>query len=216
MALLAISEAYALTGDDELREAVQRGVDYSVRAQNRYDGGWRYQPGDEGDMSQFGWQALALHSAEIGGIKVPQDTFAKMHSFIDSCAVQRGGGVAAYRPGHAPSTTMTAESLAARYVLGQTVPDRVVREAKFEITGEMPSAQRPNLYYWYYGTMALYFAGGPEWEQWNENVKSVLLSSQEIGGDNQGSWAPNGVWASYGGRVYSTAVSAVIVEGCYR
>jgi len=216
MALLAISEAYAMTGDPDLRDAVQRGVNYSVQAQNRYDGGWRYQSGDEGDMSQLGWQALALHSAEIGGISVPEETIAKMHVFIDSCAVRKGGGVAAYRPGHAPSTTMTAESLAARYVLGQSVPNRVVREAKFEITGDMPSADKPNLYYWYYGTMALYFAGGPEWEQWNENVKAELLSSQLHAGDNRGSWEPNGVWASYGGRVYSTAMSALILEVYYR
>ncbi|QEG20909.1 prenyltransferase/squalene oxidase repeat-containing protein [Mariniblastus fucicola] len=216
MSLLAVSEAYAMTGDAKLRDAVERGVDYSVRAQNRYDGGWRYQPGDEGDMSQFGWQALALHSAKIAGIDVPQDTIAKMHSFIDRCAVRSGGGVAAYRPGHAPSTTMTAESLVGRYVLGQTPSDRVVREAKFEITGDMPSAHKPNLYYWYYGTMAMYFAGGPEWEQWNENVKSVLLSSQKHTGDDRGSWAPDGMWASYGGRVYSTALSALILEVYYR
>jgi hypothetical protein len=216
MALLALSEAYAMTGDSDLRDAVQRGVNFSVQAQNRYDGGWRYQAGDEGDMSQFGWQALALHSAKIAGIRVPQDTIAKMHSFIDSCAVRQGGGVAAYRPGHAPSTTMTAESLAARYVLGQSISDRVIREAKFEITGDMPSAEKPNLYYWYYGTMALYFSGGPEWEQWNEKVKSVLLSSQQHEGDQRGSWDPNGVWASYGGRVYSTAVSALILEVYYR
>ena len=216
MALLAVSEAYALTGDDDLRAAVKRGVDYSINAQHRHDGGWRYQPGDQGDMSQFGWQALAIHSAELGGIDIPQDTMDKMYLFLDSCAAGKNGGLAAYRPGHAPSTTMTAESLAARYVLGQTVSDRVIREAKFEITGEMPSAQRPNLYYWYYGTMALYFAGGPEWEQWNEKIKSVLLSTQQHNGDNQGSWNPDGVWASYGGRVYSTAISALMLEVYYR
>ena len=216
MALLAVSEAFAMTGDPKLRDAVQRGVNYSLQAQNRYDGGWRYQSGDEGDMSQFGWQAMALHSAEIGGIDIPQDTIARMHSFIDSCAVRTGGGVAAYRPGHAPSTTMTAESLVARYVLGQTVSDRVIREAKFEISGDMPTTEKPNLYYWYYGTMAMYFAGGPEWEQWNTRIKSVLLSSQERTGVNRGSWEPNGLWAGYGGRVYSTALSALILEVYYR
>ena len=216
MGLLAVSEAFAMTGDPKLRDAVQRGVNYSTEAQNHYDGGWRYQSGDEGDMSQFGWQALALHSAEIGGIEIPQDTIARMHSFIDSCAVRTGGGVAAYRPGHAPSTTMTAESLVARYVLGQSVSDRVIREAKFEISGDMPSADKPNLYYWYYGTMAMYFAGGPEWEQWNKKMKSALLSSQEHTGGNRGSWEPNGLWAGYGGRVYSTALSALMLEVYYR
>ena len=64
MSLLAISEALALTGDARLVVHVQRGVDYSVYAQNKTEGGWRYQPGDQGDMSQFGWQVLAMHSAK--------------------------------------------------------------------------------------------------------------------------------------------------------
>lgn len=65
MALLALSEALAVTGDERLKDAVERGVIYSARSQNRTDGGWRYQPGDRGDMSQFGWQVMAMHSASI-------------------------------------------------------------------------------------------------------------------------------------------------------
>jgi hypothetical protein len=111
---------------------------------------------------------------------------------------------------------MTAESLVSRFMLGQNVSDRVIREAKFRVSGELPDPANVNLYYWYYGTMAMYLAGGPEWEQWNERVKQALVSTQLPSGANRGSWNPDGVWASYGGRVYSTAISALILEVYYR
>jgi hypothetical protein len=119
MALLAISEAYAMTGDRRLAVAVQRGVNFSLRAQNPRDGGWRYQPGDEGDMSQFGWQVLALHSAQGGGIDVPRSSKDNMVRFLDRCCISANKGVAAYRPGQGPNTTMTAEALVCRSLLGQ-------------------------------------------------------------------------------------------------
>ena len=64
MATLALSEAYAMTGDHRMKSAVQRAIGYSVRSQDAPTGGWRYQPGQKGDMSQFGWQVMALRSAE--------------------------------------------------------------------------------------------------------------------------------------------------------
>jgi hypothetical protein len=71
MATLAVTEALALTGDQRLQAAASRAVDYSLKAQHPVLGGWRYRPGDEGDMSQFGWQVLVIRSAELAGIEVP-------------------------------------------------------------------------------------------------------------------------------------------------
>ncbi len=71
MALLALSEAYAMTGDQRLIDPIHRGAAYTLKAQNPQSGGWRYQvqlTGDPGDLSQFGWQAMALHSARHAGV----------------------------------------------------------------------------------------------------------------------------------------------------
>ncbi len=43
MATLAMSEAYAMTGDRRLEPTVQKAIDYTLRAQIRSTGGWRYQ-----------------------------------------------------------------------------------------------------------------------------------------------------------------------------
>lgn len=216
MALLAISEAWALTGDPKLEAAVKAGTQYTLLAQNSLDGGWRYQPGDSGDMSQFGWQVMALHSAELAGLEIPQKNKDLMAKFIEGCAKGPNRGLAAYRPGQGPNTVMTAESFVARKMLGQKITDGMKREATFRITGELPSADRVNLYYWYYGTMAMYFSGGPEWDSWNDHLKQTLISAQSQDGTQRGSWEPDGIWGSYGGRVYSTSMAALMLQVYYR
>lgn len=216
MALLGLSEALALTGDHRLHGPVQRGVDYSLSSQNRIDGGWRYQPGDSGDMSQFGWQVLALHSAKLGGAVVPDAAFQQMQKFLDSCTSGVGGGLASYRPGQGPSTTMTAEALLCRYVLNKNVPEMTLMEASRRIATERPTPHQVNLYYWYYGTLAMYHAGGSDWEAWNSELKNALLLSQIKSGAEAGSWSPDGLWGGYGGRVYSTAMAALNLEVYYR
>jgi hypothetical protein len=216
MSLLALSEALALTGDQRLVSAVQRAVDYSVKSQNQRDGGWRYQPGDSGDMSQFGWQVLALHSAKLGGAIVPQSTFDRMDSFIESCSSGVGGGLSSYRPGQGPSTTMTAEALLCRYFVQKSVAEQTRMEAIRQISLERPTPHHVNLYYWYYGTLAMFHSGGADWERWNSELKSTLLGLQTRTGPDAGSWPATGVWGGYGGQVYSTAMATLNLEVYYR
>jgi len=178
MSLLAISEAYAMTGDRRLAVPVQRGVNFSVNAQDPKNGGWRYQPGDEGDMSQFGWQVLALHSAELAGIDIPRSAKKNMVKFLNSCCISPSKGIAAYRPTHGPSTTMTAEALVCRHLLKQPVDEKLREEATDRILEQPPTNRRVNMYYWYYGTMAMYLSGGQEWDRWNQQMKATLLDSQ--------------------------------------
>ena len=216
MSLLALSEALAMTGDKRLLSPVQRGVNFTVAAQNRTDGGWRYAPGDFGDMSQFGWQVLALHSAKLGNAAVPQATFDRMERFLESCTSGVGNGLASYRPKQGPSTTMTAEALLCRFFLQKNVAATTRLEACRRIATERPTPHQVNLYYWYYGTLAMYHAGGSDWEQWNTELKRTLLGLQNQTGKEAGSWPANGVWGGYGGQVYSTAMATLSLEVYYR
>ncbi len=216
MALLALSEALAMTGDQRLLIPVQRGVNFTLSAQNRNDGGWRYQPSDAGDMSQFGWKVLALHSAELGGIEIPPAKKELQLRFLQLCTSGKAGGLAGYRPGDRPSSTMTAEALLCRFILEKNVDPKTIMEAAQRITADLPSINHRNYYYWYYATMALYHAGGPEWELWNQELTNVLLQSQIHHGDLAGSWEPDSVWGGYGGRVYTTALAALNLQVYYR
>ena len=81
IAVMALAEAYAMTGDPDLRAAVQKGVDQILAHQNQdsvagpdgYVGGlgWDYnKPNDRNDSSVTGWNVMALKSAFAGGLNV--------------------------------------------------------------------------------------------------------------------------------------------------
>lgn len=216
IATLAVSEAYALTGDERLKGPVERAVGYSLAAQDPRSGGWRYQPGEEGDMSQFGWQVMALKSAQVGGTTIPHATVQRMKIFLDLCSSGQYMGLASYRPRQAPSPTMTAEALACRYFLGQSVAERTAGEAAAYIVRQPPGTNEIDYYLWYYATLSLYQKGGADWEEWNRHLQRQLLTTQVSGGANAGSWEPNGKWCGYGGRVFSTALATMSLEVYYR
>ncbi|HMO92990.1 MAG TPA: terpene cyclase/mutase family protein [Pirellulaceae bacterium] len=216
MATLALSEAYAMTGDDRLRPALQSAVNYSVRAQHPSGGGWRYLPGDKGDMSQFGWQVMALKSAQLGGIDVPDSTWRAMKVFLENCSSGTYRGLAAYQPGQVPTRVMTAEALLCRYFMEGTPNPALVREASDAIIVKKPGDGEINFYYWYYATYALNMVGGDTWNEWNNALKLQLLSMQRQDGPLRGSFDPVGIWCGYGGRIYSTALATLCLESYYR
>ncbi|MCR4414269.1 MAG: hypothetical protein NUV77_17770 [Thermoguttaceae bacterium] len=216
IATLALSEILGMTGDDRLRQPVARAVNYTLNAQDPIGGGWRYRPQESGDTSQLGWQLMALKSAELAGIPIPGPTWEGAWRFLDSVSGGNHRGLASYRPGERHSRTMTAEALACRLFLGLRPDDPTAREAGDYLLGELPGEGQPNLYYWYYATMAMYQLQGAHWKQWNEALQKALLASQRTTGAQTGSWDPNTRWDGYGGRVYSTALATMCLEAYYR
>ncbi len=217
IATLALSEALALTEDPALRESVRRAVQYTVNAQDPRGGGWRYLPGDAGDLSQFGWQAMALRSAQRAGIRIPPVSETRMQQFLQACSTGRHGGLARYRPGEGrPSPTMTAEALACRLLLGFPLSPAARSEATTMILQHRPGSEEDNLYFWYYATLALFQLQDVHWRAWNQSLKQRLLASQRSDGPLAGSWNPDGLWGGYGGRVYATALGCMCLEVYYR
>jgi hypothetical protein len=64
--------------------------------------------------------------------------------------------------------------------------------------------------------MALFQCGGRSWKSWNKALKTALLPHQATEGCAKGSWDPVGPWGSHGGRVYATALGALMLETYYR
>lgn len=218
IASLAVAEAYAMTGDAELREPLLRAAQYSINAQDPRGGGWRYNPGDPGDLSQFGWQAMALKSVQRSGLEVPRDVTERMRLFLESCAAGVSGGLATYRPRDGrPSATMTAECLACRLLLDHPSSLAAQQEALQMIMQQRPGVGEENVYFWYYATLALFQLQDQHWRDWNQALKQQLLRSQAPAYAQQaGSWEPDRMWGGYGGRVYSTAMSCLCLEVYYR
>ena len=226
MATFALAEAVAITGDRRLEAAMQNAVNYSLRAQDRASGGWRYRIGQSGDTSQLGWQLMALRSAERSNVRMPARTWTNVERFLRSVVRGHHGGLASYRPEGPVSRTMSAEALYCQQLLAEAIggmwSDRASAEATRYLLDELPGEGTFNLYYWYYATLALHHqkhssdTAKQAWHQWNEAMKQTLLASQVAGGSEVGSWSPNTLWGGYGGRVYSTALATLCLEVYYR
>ena len=222
MATFAVCEALALTKDERLEPMARGAVRYTLSMQHPRDGGWRYQRGDTGDTSQLGWQLMTLKSAQLAGLDVPHSTWTRVDHFLRRVRRGQAGGLAAYRPNSLASHTMTAEALFCRQLQEEQqlsqLSDTAIQEAVASISSELPQASRRNLYFWYYATLALHrnqyrsAAAAEAWEAWNHALTTTLLTTQQ----DDGSWDVNTTWGGCGGRVYTTALSALCLEVYYR
>lgn len=221
MATIALGEAFAMTGDQTLRDPVERGVAFILAAQLR-DGGWRYDgAATVGDMSLFGWQLMALRSAAMAGVPVPQEHFDRAAGFLARNAQGNSGGLAAYG-GFAQDTrvrpSMTAEAQYCRQILGlANSKSPASLEAMSYLLQNAPDRRSYDIYYWYYGTLAVYHNGDrATWMAWNNTLRDTLVADQRKDGHAAGSWDPRTPWGDYGGRVFSTATSTLCLEVYYR
>jgi len=220
---IALCELYGMTRDEAYKAPAQRAVDYCVRTQSA-NGGWRYFPGDPGDLSVTGWFVLALQSARMAGLEVSSPVFDKISAFLDLLA--RGDEVGydvgsryAYRLRDGATLSMSAEGLLCRQFLGWKREDpRLVAGVEHLLRG-LPEKDNRNIYYWYYATQVCHHMEGPAWQKWNHVMRQLLPEMQETAGHERGSWNPQGDrWGGpgYGGRLYVTCLSIYTLEVYYR
>jgi len=235
MAALALAEAYGMTRDPKLRGPAQKAIDCVSAWQNPYSG-WRYNPRDgDSDPSVTGWMLMAIKSAKISGLRTDSAAFQGGTKFLDSATVKKGSnaGRTLYRHSGGSSgrwQAMTSVSLFCRLLMGYRRSDAALVRQADHLASEPPDwktmagqDQGHTMYYWYYGTLAMFQMGGRHWEGWNPKMKSALLPNQRRGGpmdgstkDVDGSWDPVSYWGLRGGRVYTTAVNALTLEVYYR
>ncbi|MBL4769847.1 MAG: PD40 domain-containing protein [Planctomycetes bacterium] len=246
VATYALAECFALTKDEALRGPLQRAVAHIVDKQNqnrdaRFFGGWNYYYPDNEiydswpRVSVTSWQVMALKSARLAGLDVPQKSFDDARTFLNNSWDRRLG---AYRYNSAPSRlnsdypTLPASTPAALFalsLLGEDLTERKFRTARGYLMRRTPEVYRydgqdafvrqaqGNLYFWYYSSLALLRTGGNQWKRWNEGLKQTLLPAQA----EDGSWEPISIYADYAGdtdqdRSYSTAMCVLSLEVYYR
>ncbi|QDU89973.1 hypothetical protein Pla175_33720 [Pirellulimonas nuda] len=215
---IALCELYGMTQDQELAGPAQRAVNYLIETQSP-GGGWRYDVGDTGDLSVTGWCVMALKSAEIAGISVPPETFARISKFLDSVEYD-GGAQYAYQQNGTPRISMTAEGLLCRQYLGWSKDDERLQRGADVLMKSLPTwnTGHRNAYYWYYGAQVCHHLEGAHWQRWNYAMKKVVPAHQEKAGREKGSWdvVIDQVHGPGGGRLYTTCLSIYMMEVYYR
>ncbi len=231
---IALCEAYGMTRDPALREPAMKAIDYILRSQSPQFGGWRYVPRKESDTSVTGWQLMALKSAQMAGLTVPNDAFQGVARWLDQAQVDEGaryvynpyaGQTASQSHLRLPNWAMTAEGLLMRIYLGWHRDTPALRRGVDYLKQNMPSYTSGSVvsrdcYYWYYATQVMFQMQGETWQLWNRQMQETLLKEQVQTGPWAGSWDPiqpvADRWGEEAGRLYVTAFHLLILEVYYR
>jgi len=242
LSTLALADLCLMSEDTEdLIPAIQKGVEYISAIQNP-EWAWRYNDktkthiGAQNDTSVTAWVVMALKTAKECGIKVDDKCFEGASRWLDFCYVENERSqIANY--GYIMSENGNPAFLFGR-PYGATACGLLSRQFLNESKGLVPCANAlmeelpdwngfRDMYYWYYGSLAMFQMGGEYWDRWNDAMKPTLVDNQNKKKHycQYGSWNPDkdaygvdrkGARAGLGGRVYTTALGALTLEVYYR
>jgi hypothetical protein len=197
--------------------------------------------GIKNDTSVTTWMVMALKTAKGCGLKVDPKGYDGAKRWLDNVYNEKEvkkyhkNGTFAYNL--APNDlgvikpafiwgreyATTACGVLARQFMAQSkgvIPGCNTLLKALPKWGDEDNKASRDMYYWYYGSLAMFQMGGDHWDQWNQALKPTLCDNQ----NNTrslclfGSWDPEGtVWGDEaGGRVYTTAIGALTLEVYYR
>ncbi|MBL9079050.1 MAG: hypothetical protein JNL08_16215, partial [Planctomycetes bacterium] len=242
----AIAECYGLTKSPRLLQPLERALTWILdhqgpRRDRRNRGGWGYfSPGLEAEdnyarVSVSAWMVMALESARLSGIELPPAVLPRAREYLEASFDSRQGW---FRYNHEPGRlasawpTLPASTPAGAFclmLLGVGADDAKVQAAVDYTVERRPREYRPydddafvlqgqgNVYFWYYGSLCCFLAGGEAWTRWNERLRTLLPAAQAP----DGSFAPIDVYAQEAGdnrrdRSYTTAMCVLSLEVYYR
>lgn len=236
----AFAEAAALTGDEGLGERAKK-LAAELLALRQEDGGFGYaapwRPGSDVPYTALAVQALV--AARDIGVELPEGFSAGVDGFLNS--LEEKLGKLAYladgrRYGYTPTTSNAHAAAAIRELLRVGLAgerhrahlavvnrERPVwkiefREVDVPGRGKVPvQIGNLSLYQWWYGTIAEFHHGGADWRAWFAKARGALVGAQRDEGCARGSFDPLGTYERQtGGRVFATALAALILEQPYR
>lgn len=240
---LALCELITLekTPSPALKEKAQQAIDHLLEHQNRELGGWKYDFQSGSDLSVTGWCLMALKTAEMAKLSVPQTAYDRISSFLDSVSYNDGAEYGyettkgeILEINKRPS--MTAAGLLCREYLGWEPTHRALQRGAATLIEpcnlilfppEKNASQEfkdkrlnSNVYGCYASSMALKGLGpyNQYWRIWNKVLSSELPKRQVPPNSQEaGSWNPDSdEYAFGGGRLYVTCLSILSLEVYYR
>ena len=204
-ATLFLAEAYGTTARADVKEKLQNAVRLIVQCQNP-QGGWRYQPAPtDADISVTICQVMALRAARNAGITVPKTTIDKALEYVRKSQCPDGGFM--YTLGGGGSAfPRSAAGVAILYYAGDYGSKEIasgINYLKRQVPGKGENANSGHTFYGnYYGTQAMFMAGGDSWQQWWPAEREMLIKRQ----------GANGSWQGEASEQYATAMALIILQ----
>ena len=223
IATYALSEAYGMTMNPNVKSAVDRAVKKIIDGQHA-SGGWDYalKPGDRDDTSVMGWAAQALKAAMMADFYSDPEALLRasklsVKGFQKNANPNGGfgyvgpgqGGLSSvgtlcmqfHHAGNYPEVKKTLELMDTwKPVWVGSRPGLKLgkdeKPANASAEGVAPGGSTQ--YYYYYATQAKFQAGGTTWEKWNaamwpEYVKAQFVEEKAIA-DPKGEMQDIGWW----------------------
>ncbi|MDB5326368.1 MAG: Prenyltransferase [Phycisphaerales bacterium] len=207
---LFLSEVFGMTGDERVKEKLQKAVRLIERCQNE-QGGWRYQPAPtDADISVTIVQLMALRGARDAGIKVEKEVVDHAISYVRRC--QNGDGGFSYRLnqgfGGDSGFARTGAGVASLFYAGVSEGKEIDKGLDFlrkYMPGKAARGEVEGNYYYgqYYAVQAMYQAGGKDWVAWYPAIRDQLLQRQN---------KATGLWSGDVNDEYATAMSLLILQ----
>ena len=209
---LALAEALGMTRDEMLAPYVRDAVRFIETAQDLHGGGWRYLPGQAGDITVTAWQIAALKSAALAGMEVPSPTIEAAKRFLDRVQTQHGAAYGYRTPAAKPCTS--AIGLLCRMYTGWGSGQEALNRGLTNLAKPGPSPT--NVYQNFYLSQALLQLDHPVWPRWNVKNRDQLVAQQARFGHEAGSWFFADHDTAPGGRLAHTALAVLTLEVYYR
>jgi len=220
-ATLFLGEVYGMTGDESVKEKLQKAVSLIERTQSKQpgnEGGWRYQPAPlDADISVTICQIMGLRAARDAGIKVDKDVIDKAVQYVRNCQNADGGfSYMAHQGGGGGSGfARSAAGVASLYYAGVFEGNDLERGLKYlqQFTPNRNAAANPGgqdgmaaeghyFYGNYYAVQAMFLAGGDYWAGWYPGVRDQLIARQNEAGNWQGDFTED----------YATAMALIVLQ----
>jgi prenyltransferase beta subunit len=188
-ATVFLGELYGESGNEEIKEKLQRAVHLIETTQNS-EGGWRYQPMPyDADISVTICEIMALRAAQDAGIKVEKSVRDKAIAYVLSCQNDDGGfSYQSYGRGGGSGFARTGAGCASLYYSGVFDSDNLTRGLDFlkqwVVGGGLNDDVERHFYYAdYYCTQAMFLAGGDYWKTFYPALRDTLIQRQQANGD---------------------------------
>ena len=210
IAVYALSEAYSMNKNarkpfKRISPTLKKAVPIIIEGQTNA-GGWlyKYDAGNDGDLSVSGWNVQALKAAEYTKIKFSGLASAKKKASRYILASEDKGGSDGFykyrlRPTDKGKLTLTGVGILCARMLG--TPSKLEDKGLDLINSKAPKNwSKPNLYSWYYHSQAAFQKQGKHWRKYNDTYQKVVLEAQD----------KDGSWKDPGGHAGSTGPDATI------